>query len=244
MESHIGMHNQATDSVVWLYAAALIFILAIVSYWMAARKNDTSKDRMKKEARAALKQSVKKLKLAGHMLLAVTLILVLVHYMPKWFKTYDVADLNFDASIEVREDEYYEAEHTDEPVQYEMKIPTSGKHSPHDLKFGFYNERPAFEMLVHNLEHGDIIIHYRTTASHDQLNILQYLAKFREEGAGVLAVPNDELPEGKELVVTAWTKTMELDSFDERAVAQFIYEHINQGPEKIPPSIRRGGGTM
>lgn len=245
MESHIGMHNnQATDSVLWLYAAGLILIVAIVSYWMAARKNHTSKDRMKKEARAALKQSVKKLKLIGHMLVAVTLILVLVHYMPKWMKTYDVADLNFNMAIEVRDDEYYGAEHSEAPVQYEMEIPTSGTHSPHDLKFGFYTERPAFEMLVHNLEHGDIIIYYRTTASHDQLNLLQYLAKFREAGAGILAVPNDDLPEGKELVVTAWLKTMELDSFDERAVAQFIYDHINQGPEQIPPSIRRGGGTM
>ncbi|MGO4374691.1 DUF3105 domain-containing protein, partial [Paenibacillus sp. MCAF20] len=78
----------------------------------------------------------------------------------------------------------------------------------------------------------------------DQVNLLQYLAKFREAGAGVLAVPNDELPEGTELVVTAWTKTMVLDGFNERAVAQFIYDNINRGPEQIPANIRRGGGTM
>ncbi|MDQ0059219.1 hypothetical protein J2T14_001383 [Paenibacillus harenae] len=244
METHINMHNQGSESAIWLYIAGLIFIIAIVSYVLAARKNKESANRMKKEARNVLKQTVKKFRLAGHLLIVVALILVFVHYLPKWMQTYDVAELNYDMQIEVKTDEYFGADHTDSTVNYEMKIPTSGPHSPHDLKFGFYNERPAFEMLVHNLEHGDIIIHYRPSVTHDQVTLLQYLAKFREAGAGVLAVPNDELPEGAELVVTAWTKTMELDGFNERAVAQFIYDNINRGPEQIPANIRQGGGTM
>ncbi|WP_255570486.1 hypothetical protein [Cohnella sp. CFH 77786] len=42
----------------------------------------------------------------------------------------------------------------------------------------------------------------------------------------------------------AWTKTMELAAIDERQIGTFIYRFINQGPEVIPPAIRRNGGTM
>ncbi|WP_143760283.1 DUF3105 domain-containing protein [Paenibacillus sp. FSL R5-0765] len=45
-------------------------------------------------------------------------------------------------------------------------------------------------------------------------------------------------------MVTAWTKTMKLDQFDDAKVGTFINKYINQGPEKIPASVRQGGGTM
>ncbi|XEC94385.1 DUF3105 domain-containing protein [Paenibacillus tarimensis] len=159
-------------------------------------------------------------------------------------RSYDLESLNFHVSIDVTTDQYYGADHSDEPVQYEMDIPTSGMHSPHDLKFGFYKEKPPTEKLVHNLEHGDIVIHYRDGLDGETMEIIEYLTHFRKEGAGVLAVPDDAVPPGKEVVLTAWTKTMELTVFDGQKAGQFIYDHLNQGPEQIPAQIRRGGGTM
>ncbi|MNY39960.1 hypothetical protein D3C86_1746720 [compost metagenome] len=127
---------------------------------------------------------------------------------------------------------------------YEMKIPTSGTHSPHDLKFGFYKENPGNEKLVHNLEHGDIIIHYHPDAPKELLDQLDYLTHFVSAGAGVLAVPDVNVPADQEVVVTAWTKTMALAKYDEASVGTFIHEYINKGPEQIPSNVRLGGGTM
>ncbi|MGO4544079.1 DUF3105 domain-containing protein [Paenibacillus sp. 2TAB23] len=244
MESHLLLHEQSGSTYFLLYTAAVILLLALVSYWYASKWNKENTSSLKKEQKAVLRQKTKKMRVAAHLLLSISLIVVVIHFAKDLTKSYDVDDLNLQADIDVNEDTYYGAEHSEEPVAYEMKIPTSGMHSPHDLKFGFYTEKPANEMLVHNLEHGDIIINYRAGADPQTIELLNYLVNFREAGAGILAVPNEEIPEGKEIVVNAWTKTMELTAFDEAKVATFIYTYINEGPEKIPAQIRRGGGTM
>lgn len=244
MESHVLIHQNTSSSLFLLYTAGIVLLLALISYWFAAKWNKENTSRLKKEQKAALKQKTKKTRLAGHLLLTVSIMVAIVHFGKDLTKTYHVDSLNFNVEINVTDDPDYGAEHSDDPVQYEMKIPTSGTHSPHDLKFGFYEEKPANEMLVHNLEHGDIIIYYRKDADSVVASELEYLAKFREAGAGVLAVPSEDIPEGKANVVTAWMKTMELPEYDGEKIGQYIYEHINKGPEQIPASIRRGGGTM
>ncbi|WP_138751422.1 DUF3105 domain-containing protein [Paenibacillus sinopodophylli] len=244
MESHLLLHEQSGSTYFLLYTAAVILLLALISYWYASKWNKENTSSLKKEQKAAIRKKTKKMKVAAHLLLSLSIIVVIVHFGRDLTKSYNVNDLNMKAEINVNEDTYYGADHTDDPVEYEMKIPTSGTHSPHDLKFGFYTEKPANEMLVHNLEHGDIIIYYRAEADAQVIELLKYLVNFREAGAGILAVPSEDIPEGQEVVVTAWTKTMELPTFDEAKIATFIYTYINEGPEKIPAQIRRGGGTM
>ncbi|MNG28790.1 hypothetical protein D3C84_1140980 [compost metagenome] len=70
------------------------------------------------------------------------------------------------------------------------------------------------------------------------------MTHFVSAGAGVLAVPDVNVPADQEVVVTAWTKTMALAKYDEASVGTFIHEYINKGPEQIPANVRLGGGTM
>jgi hypothetical protein len=244
MNEHIGIHQQSGSSYFLLYTAALILLLALISYWYASKWNKENTSRLKKEEKAAIKKKTKKMRAAAHILLSVSVLVVIVHFAKDLGKEYNVKSLNFKAAIEVTDDKNYGSDHSDEPVQYEMKIPTSGTHSPHDLKFGFYTEKPPYEKLVHNLEHGDIIIYYRADADPKIIESLKYFVNYREAGAGILAVPNEDIPAGKEVVVTAWTKTMELSVYDDQQIGTFIYDYINEGPEKIPTQIRAGGGTM
>lgn len=244
MDTHLGMQQQTGTTFALLFIGGAILLLAIISYWYAAKLNKDNTSRLKKEEKAGLRKKSKTMRLAGHSLLGLSILLMVIFSAQYFGSAYDVAELNRDLTLEVTDDKYYGADHTDDPVQYEMSIPTSGAHSPHDLKFGFYTEKPPYEKLVHNLEHGDIIIYYHADADKDMIDLVKYLANFREAGAGVLAVPNEDIPAGKEMVVTAWTKTMELTEFDQQKIGQFIYDHINKGPEQIPATIRRGGGTM
>lgn len=244
MNTHIGLHQESTSTLTLLYVGGFILLLSLICYGYALRLKKDNTSSLKKEQKAALKQKTKKMKIAAHLLLSASILVIIIHFAQSLGGDYDVETLNFNVPIEVTDDQYYGADHSDSPVQYEMKIPTSGTHSPHDLKFGFYTEKPVYEKLVHNLEHGDIIIYYRADADPEQITQLKYFTKFRVAGAGILAVPNEDIPAGKEIVVTAWTKTMELTTYDEQKIGTFIYDYINKGPEEIPASIRRGGGTM
>ncbi|SCZ06898.1 Protein of unknown function [Paenibacillus polysaccharolyticus] len=241
---HMQMEQQTGTSYLWLIVGAALLLLSIAAYIWASRTRGKILSHMKKNERAAIQKKSRSLRLTAHALIAVSIVAFGVFFLQGAGKTYDVADLPNNATINVTDDKYYGATHTEEPIQYEMKIPTSGPHNPHDIQFGFYTDFPGYPYLVHNMEHGDIIIYYRENASDELKEHLQYLAKFRQAGSGILAVPNKDIPDGSEIVVTAWTKTMKLDKFDDAKVGTFIHRYINQGPEKIPPSIRQGGGTM
>ncbi|WP_256757890.1 DUF3105 domain-containing protein [Cohnella sp. WQ 127256] len=231
-------------SMVWGIISGILFILSFISYYYASKLNKQNTSQIKKEQKAILKKKTGKIRITAHSLLVVSIVLGLITLIQQNSSSYDLKTLNYDVQIDVRTDKYYGAGHTETNVLYEMDIPTSGTHSFHDIKFGFYKEKPTYELLVHNLEHGDIIIYYRPDASVEIKDSVEYLSHFRKAGAGVLAVPSEDIPDGKEVVVTAWTKTMELTTYDVQKTGAFIYTHINNGPEKIPANIRRGGGTM
>lgn len=242
MNSH--MHQEPSSTLTFLFIGGFILLLSLISYWYASKLKKDNTGSLKKDQKAVLKQKIKKMRIAAHLMLSASILVIIIYLAQSLVENYDVKTLNFKAPIEVSEDQYYGAEHSDAPVQYEMKIPTSGTHSPHDLKFGFYTEKPSYEKLVHNLEHGDIIIYYHADAGSELISQLKYFTKFRLAGAGILAVPNNDIPSGKEIVVTAWTKTLELSTFDDQKIGTFIYNYINKGPEMIPAQIRQGGGTM
>ncbi|MFC5405985.1 DUF3105 domain-containing protein [Cohnella soli] len=223
---------------------AVSLLVAFMFYWSAFKTNRDNSSKLKKDQKAQLKEKARKSKLTAHGLLALGVVLILIPLIRNASSSYDFDSLNKGVSIEVTNDKDNGGGHSEMPIQYESKFPTSGTHNPHDLKFGFYDKKPTTEMLVHNLEHGDIEIYYRANASNETLKSIKYLTHFREAGAGVLAIPSEDIPEGKDVVITAWTKTMILDKYDEAKVGQFIYDHIDHGPEHIPANIRRGGGTM
>lgn len=229
---------------VLLFVGLAVLVAAIVGYVVAARINKDNSSRLKKAEKQALKKKHKTWLLISHALLIIGIGSIGTSLIQSSASTYSLSKLDFKAPIEVTTDKDYGRDHKEGTLMYEMKIPTSGTHSPHDLKFGFYKERPPVEKLVHNLEHGDIIIHYHPDAPKELLDQLEYLTHFTTAGAGVLAVPNTEVPADKEVVVTAWTKTMQLTKYDEKSVGTFIHDYINKGPEQIPANVRLGGGTM
>jgi hypothetical protein len=227
-----------------LWLGALLLAVAVIGFFYRAGLGSETASSLKKEQRAALKRK----RSAAMWTAMVSLILAIgfggVDLIRSAAARYDVEKLNYQAAIEVRNDKDYGAGHTDQPVPYEMKIPTSGPHSPHDLTFGFYKTKPANENLVHNLEHGDIILYYHPGSPSELTNKLKKLVHYKRAGSGILAVPNPDVPEGDAVYAVAWTKTMELPAYDESKIGTFIYTYINKGPETIPPDIRKNGGTM
>lgn len=146
----------------------------------------------------------------------------------------EIENLNKGINIEVIEEEFQGDGHVKDgtSLEYDSPVPTSGAHSEVDIPYGYYPDGEKMERLVHNLEHGDIVIHFnKENINKEELEHLKELATITYQGSGVLLVPNSEIE--NKLVVAAWTKKLELDEFNDEKISQFIYDYINQGPEKL-----------
>ncbi len=89
------------------------------------------------------------------------------------------------------------------PVQYEANPPTTGNHWPPEAvaDAGFSEEPIAAESLVHNQEHGQIVIWYNPDASEE---ILGQIEDMTEQNSVNLAAPWDDIEEPYNFVLSAW----------------------------------------
>lgn len=116
--------------------------------------------------------------------------------------------------------------------RYGTDPPTSGPHygSPADPRFYESAVDPGY--LVHNLEHGHIVIYYdRTKLSVEDEQWLRGLTT-RYNGAwdAVVAVPRPD-PQSV-LILTAWRHRLRLPRVDRAATEQFVDAYRGRGPEK------------
>lgn len=126
---------------------------------------------------------------------------------------------------------------------YNSDPPTSGPHaSPVDA--GFYESAPPDENLVHNLEHGYIILWYNCSALDEAkcqgltAQIQAVLERARPAvittGAKkLIAVPRPSLDTA--IALTSWGRLYKLAAFDEAQILQFIYDNRGQAPEGSAP---------
>lgn len=139
--------------------------------------------------------------------------------------------LNQHVSIDVQSFESEGREHTPDKVTYKTFPPTSGAQFVTPAAYGFYKEAPAFEYLVHSLEHGDIVIYYKPGLGDKDMQSQRKLSAITYQGSGVEVVPNGDID--TPVVATAWTKMMKLPSVDEAKLKQFMYRFMYEGPEKL-----------
>jgi hypothetical protein len=119
----------------------------------------------------------------------------------------------------------------DQQVDYNSNPPTSGPHYEEQARWGIYNESPSDEQLVHNLEHGGIIISYNP-----DLVEAEDLEQIRQQAEGLSAInpriivtPRSEMPQA--IALTAWGYLQELEAYDAAVIDEFYNAHIARGPE-------------
>jgi len=131
-------------------------------------------------------------------------------------------------------------------VDYETSPPTSGNHWPPEnvADPGFYPDAVDEESLVHNLEHGQIVIWYDPDASTQTQENLQGLVNSANDPDAlpgsqptgpIIAVPYGDVPEGKSLVLTAWTHSQACSSYSLEAINDFREKFQGRGPEPVAP---------
>jgi hypothetical protein len=136
-------------------------------------------------------------------------------------------------------------EHTmslDERVKYRTNPPTDGKHFVEPERDGAFEKAPPDEELVHNLEHGRVIVWFKRTLPEDARADLK--AFFDEDPYQMVLVPRQNMP--YQVAASAWNRdptpngTGRLLScpkytpgvFD--ALRAFREANRSNGPEPIP----------
>lgn len=133
------------------------------------------------------------------------------------------------------------AENSAKP-SYNSNPPTSGPHYATTVQQGFYPsnaEAPKDEFLIHNLEHGHVVMWYDCTrldvagCETMQSQLKQVVADTKLSAftrtKKLVAVPRQNF--GATIALTSWGRLMKLDTFDAGAINAFITEWRDKAPE-------------
>jgi uncharacterized protein DUF3105 len=116
-------------------------------------------------------------------------------------------------------------------VDYQTEPPTSGDHYGTPADPGFYTTEIPAEALVHNLEHGQMVIWYRPDAPASVREDIEALTE--QEPIATLAVPYENVPDGYAFSMTAWGASQSCDRVSQEVVDDFRRRFQGKGPERV-----------
>jgi len=133
-------------------------------------------------------------------------------------------------------------QHVSEDVEYRTNPPSYGPHAPAPASDGDYvgQGTPAKEALVHSLEHGRVILHYKPGLDARRVGQLQTLLGEKPKpnvipGYNALLVQNDTgMP--YEVAATAWGRFIGCRRFTDAsfdALRAFRTAYVDKAPELI-----------
>jgi hypothetical protein len=131
--------------------------------------------------------------------------------------------------VTVADEEQLGRNHVPGPVDYEQLPPPGGDHNGVPQTCAVYDEPIAPEHAVHSLEHGAVWVTYTEAASEDDVEALTDLVEADPQRL-MSPLPEQESP----IVLTAWGRTLQVDSADDERVEQFLDAYTNgpQTPER------------
>ena len=125
-------------------------------------------------------------------------------------------------------------------VQYGTSPPTSGPHYSVPAEPGFYTPDSGIEpeRLVHNMEHGQIVIWYRPGAGDLGFLQEQVEALVAQEPQATVGAPYPEMPDGYNIVITSWTRARSCVDASQEVVDDFRRQYQGDAPEPITPPFK------
>lgn len=116
---------------------------------------------------------------------------------------------------------------------YKTSIPTSGPHTE-EAPWGVSNQQLTNESIIHNMEHGGIVVSYRPDIDVATINRLQRLfskpyavASFEPTKAIVMPRVGQKTP----IVVASWNRLLELNSYDQQTLIDYYLGNVGKSPE-------------
>jgi hypothetical protein len=144
-------------------------------------------------------------------------------------------------------------EELEEDFRYNSFPPTSGPHFGIPAVYNVYEEPVPEIRLVHNLEHGAVVVQYGPDVTPQ--TVQRIVDWYSESPEGLIVAPlPDSMPEAvtppdgweNKIFLTAWTHRATCSAFDEEAFDNFIDDYRGpdgDAPEKIELSALQPGST-
>lgn len=121
---------------------------------------------------------------------------------------------------------------------YNSFPPSSGPHYEQPAPWNYYSiPVDAQTRLVHNLEHGGVVIQWGSQVSPATVQRLRTF--WQDDPNGLVLAPLPKL--GDSIALTAWGHVAKCARYDEPALAAFRDAYRGKGPEKIPVSALTPG---
>ena len=125
-------------------------------------------------------------------------------------------------------------------ARYNSNPPTSGPHYAVPAEAGFYAPDSGIEpeRLVHNLEHGQIVIWYRPVA--EDLGFLQEQVEtlVAQEPLATVGAPYPNMNDGYNIVITSWTRARACARPSQEVVDDFRRRFQGRAPEPLTPAFK------
>ena len=114
---------------------------------------------------------------------------------------------------------------------YNSEPPTSGPHYASPAEAQFFESPVEPERVVHNLEHGQIVIWYQSDLPESTIDSLQEMVE--DAAPFVLATPYSGAEQP--IVYTAWQNSLGCEQPSTAVLENFRERFQGQGPEKVVP---------
>jgi hypothetical protein len=119
-------------------------------------------------------------------------------------------------------------------VAYSTVPPTSGDHWSRWSECGVFLEGLPDALLVHNLEHGNIVVSYNLASEEDVAQLLASVNGIPQVRDWGIVRFYDRLEPGT-VALTAWGMLDTMNGVDQGRIAAFFQEFSGElGPERIP----------
>ena len=122
----------------------------------------------------------------------------------------------------------------DQTVEYSTSPATSGDHWATPTSCGFYEDGLSDERIVHNLEHGNIVVSYNLATDGEVDQLRDALEGIGKNAIWGVTRSYDKIPSGT-VALAAWGVLYTMQEVDEDRIKTFFDTYSGaMGPERIP----------
>lgn len=109
--------------------------------------------------------------------------------------------------------------------------PTGGPHYVDSQNAGIYGEPIADGYLIHSMEHGAVILWYKSDLPQEQVDQLKEIYRSVTISKKIM-MPRVglDIP----VALTSWGRLLKLEFIDEAKITEFMVTNNDRGPEKAP----------